>query len=1069
MYPTILLHCGKPSFCLVLALIVQTLGGGSVPNVSAQTPTEQDVIAERALDESAALLEQGTEESLRSAVVKLKTAVSLFRKTGNQPKEATSLFGLGRINTLLYEYQIALEYFNEALPLYVALANKTGEARTLNHIGRMYKSIGEYQTALEYYRRALPVFKEIGHPDEESTTLSDIGVVYDDLGQYEKALAYYNDALRIDRARGYRKQEATMLNNIGLVFFRIGEYARALEYYSQALQIRRSAGDKLGEGATLHNIGAVQESLGNIQKALDYNKQALSLNRVAGDREGEAATLNSLGTSYQVIGESKQALDYYNLALTIFRAVRDKGGEAAALDNIGLVYDSLGEMQKALYYYELALPLMRAAENKGGEARILSNIGAAYDYIGQKEKALDYYNQAIPLLKAVKDKGGESMALNNVGFLYYWLGEYKKAFDNYKEALELATVTGDKDSQAKTLNNIGALNGTIGQVQSALSYSSKALLLFRTVGDREGEAKALTTLMSVYHDAKNPQLAVFFGKQAVNGYQKRRRAAQDVGKESQRIYLQTVADAYRDLADLLIEQGRLAEGQIVLELLKDEEYFEFVRRDKDEIDALGKSLELNQVERKAFSEYARLADKLTAIGAKYQVLFDKRGKLGGRSLLDPIEEAEFQKFSRELATTSETFQKFLASLAAEFAKSKPIAKFQIARIEELQSDLREVGPDVALVATFVLPDRYRVILTTGQTQIDHKVEIKAEVLNRKLNCFLMALKNPRIDPRPVGKELFDILVKPLEQDLKNGDIKTILWSLDGGLRYIPVSALWDGEHYLAERYQNTIITLGRNSRLFREVNRDWRALGAGVSAKWPGFQELPAVKKELRAVVRDEKVPTETEGVLPGQRLLDAEFIIGRLRDLMPSQENGRRFNVIHLASHFKLHQTRELSFLLLGDGSELSLTEFDKDPRLKMSGVELLTLSACDTAVGIDKGDGSEFESFGMLAEKNGAKAVMATLWEVADCSTGEFMRQFYRSYQQGQQTEMTKAAALQQAQRAMLNGAIQAPAECEMRTGGTYATTDVCALPAFTRDPAKPLAHPYYWAPFVLFGNWR
>jgi len=299
-------------------------------------------------------------------------------------------------------------------------------------------------------------------------------------------------------------------------------------------------------------------------------------------------------------------------------------------------------------------------------------------------------------------------------------------------------------------------------------------------------------------------------------------------------------------------------------------------------------------------------------------------------------------------------------------------------------------------------------------------------------------------------------------------VKTILWSLDGALRYVPVGALWDGKQYLAEHYQNAIVTLGRSSRLFREVNHDWRALGAGVSTKWPGFAELPAVKTELRSIVRDERLATEMEGVLPGRRMLDGEFIASRLKDLMPSQQNGRRFNLIHLASHFKLRQTRDTSFLLLGDGTELSLTEFDKDPRLKLTGVELLTLSACETGVGIDKGDGSEFESFGMLAEKNGAKAVLATLWQVADCSTGEFMRKFYRVYREGQQQRITKAAALQQAQQAMLSGVIKAPAECQARPEGDT-KPDVCTLPAYVPDPAKPFAHPYYWAPFVLFGNWR
>lgn len=843
----------------------------------------------------------------------------------------------------------------------------------------------------------------------------------------------------------------------------------AIPKLETARSIFRETGNRLREAQSLLGLGSINDRLSEKKQALAYYSQALPICRAIGDRGWEAVALGNIGSVYSDLGELQKALEYFNQSLPLYRAVGDRKGEAVTLNQYGSIYSSLGEKQKALEYHNQALALFRDVGNKRGEAVTLGNIGGVYSSLGNKQKAAEYYFQALSLFRAVRDRNGEAAMLNGIGLVYNSLGVKQKALEYYNHALPLYRVIGDRDGEAGTLNNIGVIYSLLGETQKALEYFNLALLLCRAVGNKRGEAETLVNVMLGWRALNNPRLAVFFGKQAVNRYQELRRAIQGMDKESQKTYLQTVSNRYRALADLLIGQGRLPEAQFVLSLLKDEEYFEFVRRDKDEIAALAKSVEFNVVEQKAFAEYARLADELTAIGAKYQTLFDKRSKLGGKPLPDAAEEGEFQELSQQLATTSDAFQKFLVRLAGEFAKVRPVNNIQIARINELQADLREVGPDVVLVSTFVLPDRYRVIITTGQTQVDRKTEIKEADLNRKLACFLMALKNPRVDPRPLGKELYDILVKPLEQDLEKGKFKTILWSLDGALRYIPVAALWDGEHYLAERYQNAIITLGRNSRLFREVNRDWRALGAGVSAKWPGFDELPAVKNELRSIVRDERLTTETEGVMPGRRLLDGEFRTRSLKDLLPSLEGGRRFNVIHLASHFKLRQTRDSSFLLLGDGTELSLTEFDKDPRLKLTGVELLTLSACETGVGIDKGDGSEFESLGMLAEKNGAKAVMATLWKVADCSTGEFMREFYRLYQQAQQQGMTKAAALQQAQQAMLSGAIKAPAGCQAQTGIIGTKPDVCPMSTFSPNPAKPFAHPYYWAPFVLYGNWR
>jgi len=878
-----------------------------------------------------------------------------------------------------------------------------------------------------------------------------------------RAIEKYGEALRLYRAVSDRRREAATLNNIGGIYYLLGEMQKALEFYNQALPLWRD--DRSGEADTLTGIGAVYDDLGEKQKALEFYNRALPLKQAVGDSSGEAAILNNIGNVYADLGEMQKALELYNQALRAL-PIEQGAGDPMTLNNIGTVYSALGEQQKALEFYNQALPLWR--RDRSGKARTLNSIGTAYYLLGEMQKALKFYNQALPLKRAVGDCSGEATLLHNIGLIYNALGERQKALEFYNQALRIERAVGNRSAEATILHNIGKVYFALGEQQKALEFYDQALPIERAVGDRDGEALTLDDLMVLSNSETKPALAVFYGKQSVNLLQQLRAKISGLKEGLQQSFLHSKEDTYRTLADILISQGRLKEAQQVLGLLKEEEYFEFVRRDKDEIDALARSVEFNEVERKAFAEYASLADQLTAIGAEYQPLFDKRSKLGGKALPNAAEEDDFQKFSQQLATTSDAFQKFLDRLALEFARAKPDYEIQIARINELQADLREVGPNVVLVSTFVLPDRYRVILTTGQTQVDRKTEIKAAELNQKLNCFLMALMNPRVDPRPLGKELYDILVKPLEKDLKRGKFTTILWSLDGALRYVPIAALWDGEHYLAERYQNGIITLGRNSRLFREVNHDWRALGAGVSAKWPGFAELPAVKGELRSIVRDERVGTETEGVLSGRRMLDGEFIAEKFKDMVPSLEQGRRFNLIHIASHFRLRQDRNTSFLLLGDGTELSLTEFDKDPRLKLTGVELLTLSACETGVGIDKGDGSEFESFGMLAEKNGAKAVMATLWEVADCSTGEFMREFYRIYQSAQEQGMTKTAALQKAQEAMLSGAIQAPAECQARKDSAGKKPD-CGMSTFSPNPGKPFAHPYYWAPFVLFGNWR
>ena len=320
----------------------------------------------------------------------------------------------------------------------------------------------------------------------------------------------------------------------------------------------------------------------------------------------------------------------------------------------------------------------------------------------------------------------------------------------------------------------------------------------------------------------------------------------------------------------------------------------------------------------------------------------------------------------------------------------------------------------------------------------------------------------------MGKELYDIFFKPIERDIENAKATTLLWSLDGSLRYIPIGALYDGKQFLAERYENVFVTLavGRDSHLFDLQRRtDWRVLGLGVSKKYKNFSELPSVPFELRTIVRDERMSQDRQGVLGGIRLLDSEFTEESfVNNLRPT--NG--FNVVHLATHFQLGSNLDNSGLLLGDGEILSLYTINKmDSRFDFRNIELLALSACETGVTIGNSNGGEVESLGMIAQKNGAKAILATLWKVADRSTAILMSEFYRLRKTN--PRLTKSQALQMVQKEMINGKLQPAAAIERRRD----TGEREELPTNTSpsasDPKRPYAHPYYWAPFILIGNWR
>ena len=322
------------------------------------------------------------------------------------------------------------------------------------------------------------------------------------------------------------------------------------------------------------------------------------------------------------------------------------------------------------------------------------------------------------------------------------------------------------------------------------------------------------------------------------------------------------------------------------------------------------------------------------------------------------------------------------------------------------------------------------------------------------------LQNPQFDPRPLGHELYQILVANLANDLLQAKAKTVMWSLDGALRYLPVAALYDGSHYLVEQYALSVFTPASNARLKDRPDPRWQAAGFGVTRAHEGAPALPGVAAELSGIIEQK---TGQGGILVGEIKLDDQFTEDAMRQTLL-----KHYTVVHIASHFRFQPGNETdSFLLLGDGNHLSLAELKSLPNL-FGGVQLLTLSACSTGLGDTNADGKEVEGLGVLSQRKGAKAVIASLWSVSDASTSLLMQDFYRARES---SATTKAEALRQAQLALLQGTL---------TTTGVAVADQALMheplvkekqsksPRFPLDPEIPYAHPYYWAPFFLMGNW-
>jgi CHAT domain-containing protein len=303
----------------------------------------------------------------------------------------------------------------------------------------------------------------------------------------------------------------------------------------------------------------------------------------------------------------------------------------------------------------------------------------------------------------------------------------------------------------------------------------------------------------------------------------------------------------------------------------------------------------------------------------------------------------------------------------------------------------------------------------------------------------------------------------LESELKANDIHNLVFALDRSTRYIPMGALFDGEKYLIENYSvSTVLSaqltdtssptdkprvVSRSSDTKGTLNEDEnQVLALGLSEAVGGFSPLPHVPEELNAIVRQNT--NETSGIYPGQEFLNQDFTFFTLRDNLPNHD------FLHIATHSKFVPGRaNQSFLLLGTGERLAIP--DIETWLNLRNINLVVLSACETALGGKGLDGREIAGVGYYFLKGGAKTVMASLWRVDDYSTRLLMEKFYDNLAKGTATSpISKAEALRQAQLELLHTKI---------TQENYPKD--YRLPRTEQNIT--LAHPYYWAPFILMGR--
>ncbi|MEP0855558.1 tetratricopeptide repeat protein [Trichocoleus sp. DQ-U1] len=1013
----------------------------------AQTSANRKAEADRLREEGNQQLDTS---QFQAALQSYQQALAIYKEIGDKEGEADCLNNLGRAYNNLGQYQKAIEFSQQSLVMAREIGSRQVEAKSLRNLGVAYGSVGQYQKAIEFYQQSLAIAREIGDSQQEARSLGNLGAAYNSLGQYQKAIEFYQQSLAIAREIDDGQQEARSLGNLGAAYNSLGQYQKAIEFHQQSLAIKREIGDRSGEADSLGGLGSAYHNLGQYQKAIEFHQQSLAIAREIGDRSGEAGSLGGLGSAYNFQGQYQKAIEFHQQSLAMAREIGDRSGEGASLGNLGSAYFFLGQYQKVIEFYQQWLAIAREIGDRSGEAASLGNLGMAYRNLGQYRQAIEFYQQSLAIAQEIGDRLGESRSLGSLGNAYYSLGQYRQAIEFHQQSLAMAREIGDRLGESRSLGSLGAAYDSLGQYQKAIEFHQQSLAIKREIGDHEGEGIALNNIGLLLAKQNQPELAIIFYKQSVNVREAIRQDIRGLSKEQQQSYTESIAYTYRNLADLLLKQDRILEAQRVLDLLKVQELEDYLNNVRGS-DNSAQGIASRAPEQQLKQGYDAILNQAIEQGKELAQL--ETIPISNRTESQKQRVIELRKNQQQLVQQFQIFLKSpeVAQLVAQLKQTTGGEGLDLDKYaNNLQDNLKRLQQDAVILYPFVLDDRLELILITPYSSpIRRTVAVRKEELNQTIVDFRTSLNNATTDAKTPAQKLYNWLIKPLENDLTQAKAKTIIYAPDGQLRYIPLAALYDGNQWLVQRFGINNITALSLTEFNTKPQAKLQILAGAFTTGSYNFQignesfNFSGLKYAGVEVENLGKTVTSTTQVV------DKQFNQGTILQM-------NDYSVVHLATHAAFVTGKpEESFILFGDGSRATLRDVGS---WRLPNVDLIVLSACETGLGDKLGDGKEVLGFGYQMQQTGARAAIASLWQVNDGGTQSLMNAFYAALEKG---NITKAEALRQAQIALITGDYKALGE--QRGLGVQEVIN-SSLPA---DVSSRLGHPFYWAPFILIGN--
>ena len=717
------------------------------------------------------------------------------------------------------------------------------------------------------------------------------------------------------------------------------------------------------------------------QAALSWT-EASQLYERGGEIRRQSEALVYLSQANQALGRYKEAGKNLDVALSLAEKADDRTQVASVLGALGNLYIATGPEDAALKNLTEGLRIAKELNNQDLSATILNNLGNLLTAQKKYPEAIAAYNESAALAKSRNNRVLAGKALINAATASMQNKQYKEAKALLDNALDEIRALEPSHDKASGLITIGL---AYDDLRSRLPDLKDSLLLLAhqtfteagtisdSIGDRRTSSYAWGYLGKLYEDERRYDEALQLTRRATF-------AAQQINAPE---------SLYRwewQTGRLLTKQGNI----------------------DDAIGAYRRAVRsLQSIRPELSASYgAPQTSFRETMGPVYFELVDLLLQRG-QSLRDPNQVAPY------LIEARDTVELFKAAELRDYFRDDCVDT-ALSKVTKLDV----VAKTTVIIYPILLPDRTELLigLPTGLKQVS--VPVGMETITQEVREFRRKLeKRTTREYLPHAQKLYDWLIRPIEPDLAAFSIDTLIFVPDGALRTIPMAALHDGKQFLIAKYALGI-TPSMNLTDPRPIKREgMKVLAVGVTEAVQGFPALPNVSAELQ----------ELQTLLGSKNLVDREFLTANFEKELKEEQ----FSIVHVASHGEFGNDVDNTFLLTFD-DKVSLDRLNQMIgvfRFRDDPLELLTLSACDTAAGDDRA------ALGLagVAIKAGARSALATLWSINDEAAVDLIIDFYRELKD---SSISRAAALQRAQLKLINN------------------------PRYE--------HPGFWSPFLMINNW-